>query len=77
MKYSFELNIYLSELKEKYPDRQKVIDEALDDLTVEWSNLEQQSSEKEKELFEEHKNEILEKSAADLERFAKKKYFNV
>ena len=52
-----------------------MIDEALDDLTVEWSNLEQQSSEKEKELFEEHKNEILEKSAADLERFVKKNIF--
>ena len=40
----------------------------LDGLTLEWSQLDDQSNEKEKELFEEHKNEILEKSAADLER---------
>lgn len=58
-----------SDLKEKYQKRSKSIDDALDGLTLEWSNLEQQSTEKEKDLFEHHKNEILEKSAADLERY--------
>jgi hypothetical protein len=55
-------------LKDQYPSRRKSIDEVLDGLTLEWSQLDDQSNEKEKELFEEHKNEILEKSAADLER---------
>ena len=57
------------ELKEKYPSRAAVIDESLDNLTITWNNLEAQSNEKEKELFNKHKNEILEKSAADLETF--------
>ena len=56
-----------SELKKKYPECAAQIDEYLDGLTVEWSKLENDSAEKEKELFNQHKNEILEKSAADLE----------
>ena len=59
-------NIF-SELKKKYPECAAQIDEYLDGLTVEWSKLENDSAEKEKELFNQHKNEILEKSAADLE----------
>ena len=55
-------------MKKQYPNRSKAIDDALDNLTLEWNNLESQSSQKEKNLFELHKNEILEKSAADLER---------
>ena len=57
----------LSDLKEKYPDCAQTIDESLDALTLDWSKLEADSAEKEKELFKQHKNEILEKSAADLE----------
>jgi spectrin beta len=56
-----------NELKKKYPECAAQIDEYLDGLTVEWSKLENDSAEKEKELFNQHKNEILEKSAADLE----------
>ena len=62
----FQKNIF-SELKKKYPECAAQIDEYLDGLTVEWSKLENDSAEKEKELFNQHKNEILEKSAADLE----------
>ena len=54
-------------MKKKYPECAAQIDEYLDGLTVEWSKLENDSAEKEKELFNQHKNEILEKSAADLE----------
>ena len=58
-----------SDLKQRYPERAATIDESLDNLTVTWNNLEAQSNDKEKELFNKHKNEILEKSAADLETF--------
>ncbi|CAG5088442.1 Oidioi.mRNA.OKI2018_I69.PAR.g11841.t3.cds [Oikopleura dioica] len=64
-----QLRVRGNDLKEQYPSRRKSIDEVLDALTLEWSQVDDQSNEKEKELFEEHKNEILEKSAADLERF--------